>query len=255
MADDEEVKVEEVVQPEQQVESAGENDQKEEESSQKTPVVKDKEYNFAELRKAKEAAERERDYERQRNQEMFDLIKQSKQQPAPQQERDLLEEELSKLSKDDLATIDNVDKKLTRAQKYSRNEVDSVKKELAEMKAQLEEQKFRTKYPDLDEVVSVENIAALKKEDPEIADIIGSLPSGSKEQVIMAYKYIKRLVPEKTPDGLEKRKAMENSKKPVSVQAVAKTSPIGMAHAFENGLTPDLKKALYKEMQEAMKRQ
>lgn len=249
MSEDEEIKEETTIeQVSQEVEDTKVED------LPKAPPIKDKEYNFAELRKAKEAAERERDYERQRNQEMFDLIKQSKQQSVPQ-ERDTLEEELSKLSKDDLATIDNVDKKLTRAQKHSRSEVESVKKELAEMKSQLEEQKFRSKYPDLDEVLSAENIAALRKEDPDIADVIASLPTGSKEQVVMAYKYIKNIVPQKTPDALEKKKAMENAKKPMSIQSVSKNSPIGMAHAFENGLTPDVKKALYKEMQEAMKRQ
>ena len=52
---------------------------------------------------------------------------------------------------------------------------------------------------------------------------------------------------------LEKKKALENSQKPLSVNTVTKQSAIGNAHAFENGLTPDLKKQLWADMQKAMK--
>ncbi len=51
----------------------------------------------------------------------------------------------------------------------------------------------------------------------------------------------------------EKQKAIANSQKPVSVNAVTKSSAIGNAHMFENGLTPELKKSLWDEMERARK--
>ena len=218
------------------------------------PKRKDAEYNFAEVRRKAEAAERALELERQRNQEMMEFLKQNRQPQQSKEERDLLEEELSKLSKDDLATIDNVDKKLTKAQKHSKREVDEVKQQLADLKSQLEEQRLRVKYPDLDEVLSSDNIDALKKEDPEIAAMIAEV-TDTKKQAMMAYKYIKKIIPQKEPESEDRKRAVENSKKPMSVQSVARTSPIGMANAFATmNPTKDEKKAIYKEMQEAMKR-
>jgi hypothetical protein len=52
---------------------------------------------------------------------------------------------------------------------------------------------------------------------------------------------------------VKKQRALANSQKPVSVNAVTKNSAIGNAHMFENGLTKELKKSLYDEMKNAMK--
>jgi hypothetical protein len=217
------------------------------------PKKKDAEYNFAQLRKEREEAQRRAEEAERRLNDILELSKQLKGSQSPEQ-KDAIEEELAKLSKDDLATIDHVDKIYSKREKTSRKEVDSLKKELNDIKAQVEEQRFRARYPDLDEVITAENIELLKQEDPEIAQLLASMPQGSNEQVTMAYKYIKRIVPQKTPEPLDKKKAIDNSKKPISVQAIAKNSAIGNAHMFENGLTNELKSQLWKEMQDAMKR-
>jgi len=223
------------------------------EEPKQTQVRKDKEYNFSELRKQKEAAERAYEIERQRNQEMFEMLKQHR-QPQTQQEKDFLEEELSKLSKDDLATIDNVDKKLTKAQRMSKKETEMLNQKIEQLEAKLEEQMLKTKFPDLDDVLSSENIEALKKEDPEIANMIAQMQN-PKEKATMAYKYIKKLIPQKQPDNQERKIAADNSSKPRSVQSIKNTSPIGMANAFATmNPTKEEKAAIWKQMQEDMKR-
>ena len=54
----------------------------------------------------------------------------------------------------------------------------------------------------------------------------------------------------------DKRKAQENSAKPrpmASVSPQQGESPLSHANAFANGLTPELQKQLWKEMQDAKK--
>ena len=58
----------------------------------------------------------------------------------------------------------------------------------------------------------------------------------------------------KRPVPVEKKKAEINLSKPVSSNAAANSAtPLGQAHVFENGLTPDLRKQLWKEMENARK--
>jgi hypothetical protein len=73
-------------------------------------------------------------------------------------------------------------------------------------------------------------------------------------QAVAAYKMLKKQgIGDMARLQPQKAKALENSRKPVSVQTVTKSSAIGEVHKFDNGLTPELRKELWKEMQQAMK--
>jgi hypothetical protein len=234
-------------QPQEQVEEA--SVQKEE------PKRKDAEFNFSELRKQKEAAIRRAEEAERRANDILELSKQFK-GSQNQEQRDLLEEELAKLQPDDLATVSNAEKIYSKHNRSNKKAVEEMQAKVARLEAALEEQSLRAKFPDLDEVLSSENIEALNRDDPEIAMLIGQLPKNSKEQVTMAYKYIKRLVPQKVPDSQDKKKAIENSKKPLSVQAIKASgdSPISLANAFANGpLSKAAAAAFYKDMKDAQK--
>ena len=257
MSEEEQVQEElsEVVQEtEQTTEVAQEEALKAQEAAKQEKVIKDKEYNFAELRKRTEAAERALDQERAHSREIIELLKSGKN--TREQSLDQDDAELSKLSNDDLATVGNASKLYDKHSKPTKQKISAMEEKVAQLEAALEQQRLYTKYPDLDEVLSSENIELLNKEDPEIAAVISSLPKNSPQQITMAYKYIKKLVPskgiEKTPDLSDKKRALENLSKPRSVQSVAKTSPIGMANAFES--SDEAKKAAYKEMMDAIKR-
>ena len=94
----------------------------------------------------------------------------------------------------------------------------------------------------------------LKNEHPEIAESLHALRSEPYKQAKAIYKAVKAFVPKQSPQTtIDKNKAEVNSKKPISVQAAPKQSAIGQANMFENGLTPELKKQLLKEMQDAAK--
>ena len=250
---------EEIVQSEQQEQAPEAQEQqqdiKNEVAEEKTqPKKNDKEYNFAELRRQKDDFERRFYEEQRRSTEILELTKRL-QGTQNQEQRDLLEEELSKLSPEDLATVGNAEKIYAKHHKPTKKKIDEMEAKVAQLEQALDEQRFRAKFPDLDDVITSENIELLKNEDPDIADMLSKMPQGSKEQVTMAYKYIKRILPEKVADNGEKKKAIENSKKPVSIQALAKQSPIGIANAFADGsLTKETKAAYYKEMQDAIKR-
>lgn len=222
---------------------------------------KDAEYNFAELRKQREEDKRRADElerrleeERRRNNEFLELLKQSK-SAQTKEERDLLEEELSKLQQDDLATVANTEKIFAKHSKPTKKKIDEMEAKVAALEAKLEEQRIRAKFPDLDEVVTKENIETLSREEPELAQTLSVMKLGSPEQVSLAYKYIKKFVQPmpKQEDPMEKKKALENSKKPLSAQAAPKSSAIGNVAAFENGLTKELREQLYKEMKQAQK--
>jgi len=254
MTDQEEIIQEEINELEEQIEQVTE--EVTEESIEETPQkkVKTAEYNFAELRKQREEDRKELEYERRRNQDMMELLKQSKTAKTPE-ERDLLEEELSKLQSDDLATVGNAEKLYTKHSKPTKKKIEAMEAKVAQLEAMLEEQRFRAKFPDLDEVISNENIELLKKEEPEVAELLSKMPAGSKEQVTLAYKWIKKIKPPSLEVSDDKKRAIANSKKPMSVQAVSSRSAIGNAQGFEDGkLTKDRMAQYRKEMEEAIKK-
>ena len=118
------------------------------------------------------------------------------------------------------------------------------------------EDRLNLKFQDFNQVVTKENIELLKETEPELAMSLAQ-NTDQYSQGIAAYKLLKRLgigEPEMPKEPLrEKQKAIANSQKPVSVNAVTKSSAIGNAHMFENGLTPELKKSLWDEMERARK--
>ena len=117
------------------------------------------------------------------------------------------------------------------------------------------EDRLAMKFNDFSQVVTRENIELLKETEPELAMSLAQ-NTDQYSQGVAAYKLLKRLgIGEEVAKEpvKEKQKAMANSQKPLSVNAVTKNSAIGNAQMFENGLTPELKKQLWDEMQRARK--
>lgn len=195
----------------------------------------DAEYNWAEMRRKMQ----EKDQEIAELRQQFSEI--NKRKPTPEEE-----DELAKLAEDDILTVAQA-KKL--AQKMARNVAEDV---IKQREAATVEERVQLKFPDYSEIVSKENIELLKQTEPELAQSLYHMPD-PYSQAVAAYKLLKRIAKRDEGPSLEKRKAEANAQKPVSVNAVTKNSAIGNAHLFENGLTPELKNQLYKEMKEAMK--
>lgn len=171
-----------------------------------------------------------------------------KRQTAPKAEED----ELSKLGDDDIITYGQHKKATAKLAKEIAAQV------IKEHSAATVEERLQYKYPDFNQVVNNETIELLKQNEPELAESLSYYPDPYK-QAVAAYKLLKKAgYTEGEVVGntsiKEKERATKNSQKPVSVNAVTKQSAIGNAHMFENGLTPELKASLRKEMAEAAKR-
>lgn len=193
--------------------------------------------NFRALREQKELIARELELTRRRLQEAEGN---NNQQQASEPEDDF------GIGNDDLAEGRHLRK--------VNKEVQALKKQLAQQQQQSVEDRIHTRYSDFDSVVSQENIQKLAQDYPEMAKTLDS-SSDLYSKAVSAYTMIKKLgfVPDNKFDN-EKKLAQQNSAKPrplTSVSPQQGNSPLTQANAFANGLTPELKKALYKEMVES----
>lgn len=189
------------------------------------PKEDPQERNWREIRKTVSELKRENQY-----------LKQKLETPAPPPPAENLDDE-------DIVTEKRLNKRLRDIETLiKQKEVESV------------EDRLKSKYSDFHEVVSEENCELLKQNDPELAASIAALQGDPYKQGLAAYKILKRSdYTQQRQTMQEKVKTAENAKKPVSSNAVRKQGALAEANRFSNGLTPDLKKALWKEMQEARK--
>lgn len=115
---------------------------------------------------------------------------------------------------------------------------------------------LKAQYPDIEKVVTKENLDALREADPDFAEMLDT-SSAFRAKAISAYKHIKKL-------GLyvedtfmaDREQAQKNASKPKPLASVSPQqgdSPLSRANAFANGLTRELQKKLLKEMAEARK--
>lgn len=139
-------------------------------------------------------------------------------------------------------------------------EVDTVKKQLESYQKQqamsADESRLKSIYSDFDQVVNNDTIAKLREVDPETAETIATSQASLYARGAAAYKRIKELNLDDRY-AKDRQKAQENVNKPRPMNSVAPQTgdgPLSMANAFANGLTPELKKQLWAEMQAASKK-
>lgn len=237
--------------PEETVEAMADNqpqvDEVEEiEEVEVKPVkqVKNKEDNFAELRKAREAAERKAEkLERERELLMEQLLSQA---PKPSK-RDPEEEYDYSLADDDLSTGKDI--------KKTNNKIHALEKRLKDMQ---EEARIRAKYPDLDQVVTDENIYLLRTKEPEIAQSLNMAPD-SWDKLAAVYTMIKKTGIHKVHNyDSQKIQAATNAAKPkplASISPQTADTPLSKANAFaaDRKMSKETAANTWREMQAAMK--
>lgn len=194
----------------------------------------DAEYNWAEMRRLREK-------DRHKMEELEAELNRLK---GPKKEE---EDILSTLAKDDIITVEQAERLAEiRAKKV-------VEEAIKKRDASTVDERLQFKFPDYGDVVTKENIELAEQLEPELAEAIGKMEDPYKQRV-SAYKLLKRVAANRdSGQSAEKKKALTNSQKPLSVNAVTKQSAIGNAHLFENGLTKELKSQLWKEMQDSIK--
>jgi predicted RND superfamily exporter protein len=231
----EETEVAEVAPPTESNDSAEEK-QKAESFAKKS---EDQDRNWKETRRKMQELER-------RAKEQDELIAQMKSAPKAVPEVD----ELDKLGDEDIVTKGQ-------AKKLAAKMAEEIAQRIVQQRENSTvEERLGIKFQDYNQVVTRENIELLKETEPELAMSL-SHNTDPYSQGIAAYKLLKRLgigEAEVSKEPVrEKQKAIANSQKPLSVNAVTKSSAIGNAHMFENGLTEELKKSLRQEMAKAIK--
>lgn len=142
-----------------------------------------------------------------------------------------------------------------------------IDRELADLKEKLNsnnqqsylahtETRLKAEYPDIEKVLSKENMDILKMEYPELAESINSNTDIYKKAK-SAYQLITKLGINVEDTFVEdKQKALKNSTKPrplASISPQQGDSPLSRANAFANGLTDELRKQLHREMIESIK--
>ena len=207
------------------------NDQPLEQQEVKQPTSEER--NFAALRNAKDSAERERDAYFKKLQEIEQQQVAAKQAAPPKPE----------LGDDDLAE--------GRHLKELRQEMESYKQQMNQVTV---ETRIKANFPDFDSVVSTETVAKLKLTYPELAATL-SASGDLYNKAASAYTMIKKLGLYDGRDHEPNREVVHrNSLKPRPLSSVSPQqgeSPLSHANAFANGLTPELKKKLAKEVADA----
>ena len=191
--------------------------------------------------------ERQKELERdlRKKDELLESVLKMQAQNAPPKPQEV--DELDSIGDDDYVPK-------AKSKRLVQKELDPLKKEIEELKAQLNHQKqsdrinqLRRQYSDFDEVVNSETMALLEQQDPELAETIVELKDPYKIGM-QTYKYVKAMnLQKKVP---ENRRAKEIDQK---IEANNKTvqSPLSnekrpMAQAFK--MTEDLKSKLQEEM-------
>lgn len=194
------------------------------------PKKEQEERNFATLRQLKERAERERD-------EALRLLQEKK--PSSSSKLSIGTDELAEGKH--LQTL--------------QEEIERLRSEMSDYKqyssTATAEARLKATYSDIDKVVSKENLEILSVQEPELyASIMANGDFYGKGAA--AYKAIKKFGIH-TDDVYETDRArvQENSNKPRPTNSISPQkgdSPLSHANAFANGLTPELRAQLYKEM-------
>lgn len=239
--------------------------EQEKEYEEEEPVVQTKQIakqktksdNFAELRNARERAEADKARaEAERNALMSQLLElQAKFQTRDKVKEQEPEDYEINIADDDLVAGKDMRKVDSRTK--------ALEKRLAQYEAQAKESaaesRVRSKCPDLDQVVTDENIYMLRQNYPEVAQSLASSPD-NWDKLASVYTMIKTLGIHKTKSyESDKMKALNNVKKPRPVNSVSPQqgeSPLSNVNAFvtDYKMTKDAKAASWKEMQDAMKK-
>lgn len=125
-----------------------------------------------------------------------------------------------------------------------------------QIKSLQDEARLRSQYSDFDKVMTEDNISRLAQSDPDLAASLNANPDFYSKAAAV-YKVIKQFGIYKSDDFQEDReRAQRNASKPkplASISPQKADSPLSHANAFAKGLTPELQKSLWKDMEDARK--
>lgn len=202
----------------------------------------DKEKNFRILRERAERAERERD-------EAIRIASQSQQYKQTHEPQEDDDSDVA-IGSDDIVE----GKHLSKVQKQIKKLKDEISHYKQQSQTSSAEQRLKSKYPDFDQIVTRDNIETLRVTYPELAATLQS-SNDLYNTGVSAYELIKRFNIDQS-HNYEVARAQKNLAKPrptASISPQQGDTPLTRANAFANGLTDEVKKQLFKEMNEYRK--
>lgn len=205
------------------------NEQSVEKSAEQEQSDADK--NFAALRDSKNKIEQERDDYLQRIKVYEEQQKKAATPPKKEKYRD----------PSDLAEYQDL--------MDLRKEMEEAKSQQTQLSMEI---KLRQNFPDIDAVLSKENIAKFSSQEPELAAML-SENNNMYSKAAIAYKHIKRMNDGSASFQQERDAISANASKPRSSASVGKASPISEVNDLISN-PEERRKRLYREMQAASQR-
>jgi len=208
----------------------------------------DKDYNFAQMRKAMDDQKRQIDELTEFSQYLQKQVTTEK-TPQPQAEQE--PEPWEGLASDEWATVEVTDKLAQRRAE------EAVKRALEAEKARQQEQQvkkyaedsesnLRKEFTDFDQVVTKENVEYLKATKPYLAQVLATASNDPYAQGKAAYEFIKQNCPA-AQVAKEKELVDQNALRPGSMDASA---PMRTQEHDPLRMTPDRRSQLWQEMQQ-----
>ncbi len=197
------------------------------------------------LRSEKDRIQRERD-------EAIRLLQMQQQYQQPQQIQPQPQEEEINLNEDQLVEgkhLKSYHKKLQALQQQIKTQQQQSYTENSKLR-------LKAKFPDFDSIVNQDTIEMLQVLQPEVAQTLNA-SSDIYATGVTAYTLIKNLglkSDQNYQDDIKRIQTNVAKPKPMaSINPQQGESALSKANAFANGLTPELKQQLYKEMMDAKK--
>jgi hypothetical protein len=214
-----------------------------------TQAPTDAEINFRALRAEKERLQTEWDKDRQRMALLQDELLRRSEAPKVQEI-----DEFADVDSNDWMTYEKSQKLIAKHQNQTEKLIaDALERAEAKRHKAEAPNRIKARFGDFDSVVTEENVRKLQAMDPDVAAALGMI-GDDEAKAVAAYKYIKALVPNVAENSAAKQRIQENANLPKSLSSVGANSPLSAADAYSNGLTPELKKQLFAEMQSYSKR-
>lgn len=215
-----------------------------EEQPQESPHKKTPAESFSELKAKADRHARERDEYAQKIREYERILQQQQQTAQPQKQ----EQPQLNIGADDIAEGKHIIQLQQELQEMKRQQQEAYQKNMLAMT----ESRLKAQYNDFDKVVSSENLQLLSYTYPELAHTLNSA-TDIYSKAVSAYTMIKQMgIYKNDIYDADKKRVQENSMKPRLSPAVNVNqgdTPLSKAHMFaEDGLTPELKQQLLKEM-------
>ena len=258
------------IQPEQEVMAAEqveqvEVEQQEQQLEQLVVETKPKKDhpNFASLRNKAEQMEYERneayrimELERRQNEQRLESLRLELLSNGENKKQDT-EEDDSEYDPDGYANNRKIQKI---EKKYSKKNAE-IEQKLARLEAEnavlTTRTMLRNKYNDWDSIVNNDNLAKLSREYPQLGKTLDStndMYAAGESAYLMIKKFGISEEPEANNYDSEKELVQKNAKKPRTIASLnlqQGESPLSKANVFSAGLTKDLEKQLWKEIQES----